>query len=77
MANGKIELILNPDGRDMAYVSLPAHPGGHDVASDGNRMRLGNKHIHLIELIPDYKGAGVAFEFDADGEIISISIFPD
>lgn len=61
----------------MVYVSLPAHPGGHDVASDASRAKLGYKSVHLLELLLDYKGAGVAFEFDIDGNIIAISIFPD
>lgn len=77
MAKGRIELIENPDGRDMAYISLAAHPGGHDVASNDVRMKLGNRHVHLLELMPDCKGAGVAFEFDVAGKIIGISIFPD
>jgi len=66
---GKVELELNPEGKDMAYVSLPAHPGYDATKSRTN-------FVHLLELMPDYKGAGVAFEFDADGEIIGISIFP-
>jgi hypothetical protein len=76
VAKGKIELILNPDGRDYAYVSLPAH-AGNDPADLETSLKLRNRHVHLLELMPDYKGAGIAFEFDANGEIIGISIFPD
>jgi hypothetical protein len=67
MAKGKIELHISRPKSDVAYVSLPAHPG---LASYG----IVKKQIRFLELYPDYKGPDLFLDLDKDNCLIGIEI---
>lgn len=64
---GKIELKVSDDDPDVAYVSLPDHPGAGAAGCV-------KKTLRLLEVIPEYKGADIMLDFDADNRIIGIEI---
>ena len=65
MANGKIEFKLGSEG-DVAYISLPDHPGVvHGVSK---------KLLRLRDLVGDYEGADLYFDFDKENRLIGIEI---
>lgn len=64
---GKIELKVSDDDHDVAYVSLPDHPG----AGTSGCVK---KTLRLLEHIPDYEGADIMLDFDADNRLIGIEI---
>jgi hypothetical protein len=65
MANGNIELSLGPEG-DVAYISLPDHPGVVYGAVE--------KQLRLRNLIGDHGGPDLYFDFDKENRIIGIEI---
>lgn len=67
MANGKIELKVSPGDRDVAYISLPDHPG---KGTPGVVV----KTLRLIELCREYKGPDVYLDFDKDHRLIGIEV---
>jgi uncharacterized protein YuzE len=67
MANGKIELKISQDDQDVAYISLPNHPG-KEISG------VVVKQLRLIELCEDYKGPDVYLDFDKDRRLIGIEI---
>ena len=75
MADGKIELKLASEypgegeeagHDDVAYVSLPDHPG----VVPG----VVKKTIRLWDLIGDYKGPDLYLDFDKENRLIGIEI---
>lgn len=66
MANGTIELKVSEDDDDVAYVSLPDHPG--------SRPGVVRKSVQLRDLLPDYVGPDVVLDFDQAGRLIGIEI---
>lgn len=64
---GKIKLKVSDDDADVAYVSLPDHPG---IGTDG----CVKKTLRLLDHIPDYEGADIMLDFDADNRLIGIEI---
>ena len=65
MADGKIELALGTEG-DVAYVSLPDHPGVVYGAV--------TKTLRLMDLVGDYKGPDLHLDFDKENRLIGIEI---
>jgi hypothetical protein len=66
MANGKIEFTLGSEG-DVAYISLPDHPG---KGTGGTT----NKQLRLRDLVKDYKGPDIYLDFDKENRLIGIEI---
>ncbi len=67
MAKNKIELHLSSGEQDVAYVSLPNHPGRGTPG-------ITRKQLRLKELVPEYKGADLYFDFDKENQLIGIEI---
>ena len=67
MANGKIELKVSNDDQDVAYLSLPRHPG-----STGRKVV--EKQLAVRDIISNYKGPSVYLDFDSGGHLIGIEI---
>ena len=67
MAKNSIELHLSKDDKDVAYVSLPNHPGKGTHGVSKKQIRL--KHIY-----PNYQGADLVFDFDNTNCLIGIEI---
>ena len=61
-----IVLRVSEDDQDVAYVSLPGHPGAGVKA-------IVAKQVRLLDLLP-YKGADIYLDLDADGRLIGIEI---
>jgi hypothetical protein len=61
MATRKLDLKAG----DVAYVSLPGHRHEHGSVS---------KMVNLDDLMPDYHGPRIHFDFDADGQLLGIEI---
>jgi len=64
MSDRKIGMEVNEDG-DVAYVSLPEHPG---KGSAGVVV----KQIGLHSLIAEYKGPEIYLDFDKNGVLIGM-----
>lgn len=67
MANGKIQLKVSEEDSDVAYVSLPAHPGEGTYG-------IVAKQISLRDLLPDYDGPDIFFDIGSSNEILGIEI---
>jgi hypothetical protein len=67
MANGKVELQISPGDRDVAYISLPDHPG---KGTPGIVV----KQLRLIELCSGYKGPDVYLDFDKENRLVGIEV---
>ncbi|TBL84036.1 DUF2283 domain-containing protein [Hafnia alvei] len=67
--NRKIKLETTNDG-DIAYLSLPEHPGRGSVASVA-------KTIPLHKIIDNYHGPEIFLDFDSTGVVIGIEILFD
>lgn len=67
MSESKFKLKISEDDSDVAYLSLPDHPGS-------GISGVVAKQISLGEIIKGYKGADVHFDFDKDGKLIGIEI---
>jgi hypothetical protein len=67
MNTKKIVLKLSKDDETVGYLYLPKHP---KTAIFG----LVKKTISINELIKDYKGIPLYFDFDAECELIGIEI---
>lgn len=67
MANGTFELRTSEIPGKSAYLSFPEHPGAADAG-------IVVRHLRLMELYPDYKGADVIFDFDKDDHLIGIEV---
>ena len=69
MNSKKIKLELSKDDNLTGYVYLPNHPSP-DILIVG----ISKKQIHLHELIKNYKGADIIFDFDKNDVLIGIEI---
>jgi hypothetical protein len=67
MANGKFELNVSDGDSDVAYLSLPAHPGR-------GRGGIVVKQIRLRDLLGDYAGPDVYFDFDKENRLLGMEI---
>lgn len=65
MATKKFELQIT--GATTAYLKLPTHPG----------VLRNAKNVTLVDLMGDYKGPYVVFDFDMDGVLVGIEIVGD
>ena len=67
MTTAKIKLKTSEDDEDVAYLTLPKHPGqGVSGAFQ--------KQTRLLDLMK-YSGPDVYLDFDKDGNLIGIEIF--
>ena len=60
------ELLVSKDDADVAYVRLPGHPG--PVPGVVKRS------VSLRDLIGEYEGPDLNFDFDKDNTLIGIEI---
>ncbi len=75
MPKGKIELIVSDsdpnceegDDNIVAYLTLPSHPANDVVGWVARTVRL-------WDLLPDYKGVDLYFDFDKDNCLIGVEI---
>jgi hypothetical protein len=67
VANGKIELEIGSEEGDVAYVTLPAHPGNPVPG-------IVKKVIRLSSVIPGYSGPEIMLDFAEGDELIGIEI---
>ena len=63
----KFELKISEDDCDVAYLSLPGHPG-RGVANVVARQ------IKISDVINEYLGPDIYFDFDKKGMLIGIEI---
>lgn len=63
----KIKLVVSPDDEDVAYLCLPAYPAHKEG-------QLTYKTVGIRELMEDYKGPDLYFDFNKDGVLIGIEI---
>jgi len=62
-----VSLNFSPD-KDMAYLTLPAHPGKGTPGCVA-------KSVRLSSVIKDYQGPDANLDFDANGVLIRIEFF--
>jgi hypothetical protein len=67
MAAGRIELKVSPPDEDVAYVSLPDHPG---KGTPGVVVR----QVRLRDIMNAYGGPDLYFDFDQENRLIGIEI---
>jgi len=67
MANGQIELKVSPDNQDVAYLSLPEHPG--TVVAG-----IVVKTLRLADLCGPYEGPDIYLDFGEGGRLLGIEI---
>jgi hypothetical protein len=76
MAMGRIELHVAQDDEvdeetesvdDVAYVSLPAHPGR-------GKPGVVAKQVRLRDIIGDHGRADIYLDFDKNGQLIGLEI---
>ncbi len=67
MANGKIEFIISSDESDVAYVSLPAHPGK-------GKAGVVARQVRLRDLLSEYDGPDIFLDLSASNELIGIEV---
>ncbi len=67
MANGRIELKIGSEDGKVGYVSLPDHPRDTVPGCVSYQKRL-------ADLIEDYEGPDLYFDFDKNGCLIGIEI---
>jgi len=67
MARGKIELKVSDGDKQVAYISLPDHPG------EGT-PRVVVKQLRLVDLCVDYKGPDIYLDFDKSNHLIGIEV---
>jgi hypothetical protein len=67
MRDEKITLKVSADDDQIAYVYLPKHP---------KKLIPGiiKNTISMCEIMPDYKGIPLYFDFDEAGELLGIEI---
>ncbi len=61
-----IKLRVSEDDQDVAYVTLPGHPG------EGTKSAIA-KQVRLSTLL-SYTGADIYLDLDVDGKLIGIEI---
>lgn len=66
MTTGKITLTISDDDEDVAYLTLPKHPG------QGTPGAV-RKQTRLLDLV-NYVGPDVFLDFDKDGNLIGIEL---
>lgn len=64
---GEIKLKINEDDSDVAYLLLPGHPGTGFAS-------VVAKQIRISDVISEYRGPDIYFDFDDKGELIGIEI---
>lgn len=62
-----IELELSDEDQEVGYLFLPKHP--RNSASG-----IVKKTIAMSDLLKEYKGVPIYFDFDQEGELIGIEI---
>ncbi|MCP4181600.1 MAG: DUF2283 domain-containing protein [bacterium] len=62
-----MKLKLSRKDKSVGYVYLSNHPGAGTAGAS-------SKNVHLSDLIKDYKGADIIFDFNEENEIIGIEI---
>jgi hypothetical protein len=67
MARGKIELEVSKDDGNVAYISLPDHPGGGTPGVIARQVRL-------FDLCANYKGPDVYLDFDKKDTLVGIEV---
>jgi uncharacterized protein YuzE len=67
MADSKIELKVSEGDGNVAYVSLPDHPGKGTFGVVKNTLRL-------REIYSDYVGPDLLLDFDKERRLIGIEI---
>lgn len=67
MANGKFELKVSEGEGDVAYLSMPAHPGR-------GKPGIVAKQIRLRDLHGDYEGPDVYLDFDKGNRLLGIEM---
>ena len=67
MAKGKIDLEFGSAEKDVAYISLPSHPG-----SDAGVVV--KKMVRLASVIPGYAGPEILLDFVEGDQLIGIEI---
>ena len=70
MKNAPIKLSLSSTKPLTAYVYMPKHP---------KKVKFGivDKTVGLRDLIENFQGPDLFFDFDKDGELIGIEILGD
>jgi len=62
----RMKLIVSPDDQNIAYLSLPGHPGSvHGVVK---------KSVQLVELLGSFHGPEIILDFDSNELLIGIEI---
>lgn len=62
----KLEFTLSEDDEDVAYLKLKGHPG--------TRAGVVKRSVSLRELLGDYAGPDVYFDFDEGNVLVGIEI---
>ena len=65
----RLSVRISQDGDDdevVAYLTLPDHPGSLTGAVE--------RHIRLRDLLGDYTGPDLYFDFDSDNTLVGVEI---
>ena len=63
---GGIRLQISQDDEDVAYLKLPDHPG--------SRSGVVKKTVRLREVLGEYTGPDLNFDFDESNVLIGVEI---
>jgi uncharacterized protein YuzE len=66
MTNGKMTLTISDDDEDVAYLTLPGHPGQGTPGAVAKQTRLQD--------LMAYAGPDIYLDFDRDGNLIGVEI---
>lgn len=66
MSNGRIELTVSDDDHEVAYLSLPDHPG--------TVVGVVKKSVQLRNVIGPYEGPDIVLDFDQHDVLIGVEI---
>ena len=69
VSTGKFELELHNNKHELAYLKLPSYPlGGYSKVS---------RSFRLFDILGEYKGPDVVFDFDPDEILVGIEVITD
>ncbi len=65
-AQARFALTVSDDDGGVAYLTLPGHPG--------NAPGVVKRSVCLRDLVGEYEGPDISFDFDANNRLIGVEI---
>jgi hypothetical protein len=61
-----LDALQDQDGEIVAYLAMPSHPGAG--------MAAVSRSVRLRDLLGDYRGPDLFFDFDADNSLVGVEV---